>query len=333
MPQTFTSNRVVFSKGKQKSFILRAERFLKTNPEGLAKILGLSPRTIRDWKREKFSMSLLGVKTLSKLLSQKLPLKIKIEKPFWYVYKGAKKGGVAHYKKYGRVGGDPKYRAKKWREWWETEGKLKDMPIFHPLPFKKPKPSVELAEFIGIMMGDGGMSRWQIRITLHHLDDLAYGKYVVKLIRKLFGVSPSVYHLPKYSVNDITVSRVRMVQYLNSLGLPIGNKIKQQLDIPDWIKMNKNFSVACVRGLIDTDGSIFTHRYRVSGKFYSYKKLCFFSASRSLLLSAYNILKEQGLHPRLSQHKDVRLDSVADMERYFRVVGSHNPKHLRRYKI
>ena len=116
MPQPVIPDRVVFPKGKQKSFILRAERFLKTNPEGLAKILRLSPRTIRDWKREKFTMSLLGVKTLSQLLGRKLPLKIKIKQPFWYVYKGAKKGGVAHYKKYGRVGGDPKYRAKKWRE-------------------------------------------------------------------------------------------------------------------------------------------------------------------------------------------------------------------------
>ena len=38
-----------------------------------------------------------------------------------------------------------------------------------------------------------------------------------------------------------------------------------------------------------------------------------------------------GMNPRLSQDKDVRLDNVKDMQKYFQSVGSHNPKHLKRY--
>jgi len=43
-------------------------------------------------------------------------------------------------------------------------------------------------------------------------------------------------------------------------------------------------------------------------------------------------MKNLGLNPRFSQNKDVRLDSVSDMKKYFGIVGSHNPKHLKRYE-
>ena len=118
---------------------------------------------------------------------------------------------------------------------------------------------------------------------------------------------------------------------MEKLGLKQGNKIKQQVDIPNWIKRNKGYSVSCVRGLIDTDGSVFNHRYKVGGKYYSYKKLAFTSYSQPLRQSVFNVLKNKGLSPRFAQDKDVRLDSIRDMKKYFQVFSSHNPKHLKRY--
>jgi len=29
---------------------------------------------------------------------------------------------------------------------------------------------------------------------------------------------------------------------------------------------------------------------------------------------------------------DVRLEGIADMQKYFSLVGTHNPKHLKRYR-
>ncbi len=74
------------------------------------------------------------------------------EDPFWYTTKAGKLGGDAAYKKYGVVGGDQEFRKKKWLEWWEEMGKLDSTFPLHPLPFRKPEKSVELAEFIGTMM-------------------------------------------------------------------------------------------------------------------------------------------------------------------------------------
>ena len=111
-------------------------------------------------------MDLKALKILCKKTGLKFPSDIKLRDKYWYVTKGASRGGVAALKKYGRVGGDPEYRKKKWYEWWEA---------------------------------------------------------------------------------------------------------------------------------------------------------------------VFNILKDVGLNPRLAQSRDVRLDSVKDMQRYFQFIGSHNPKHLQRY--
>ena len=196
----------------------------------------------------------------------------------------------------------------------------------------KPIPSEALAEFVGIMMGDGGMSKYQATISLNHITDLEYSSFVSNLITELFEYTPSIYHKPEKSVLDIVMSRIEIVDFLHTLGLPIGDKIRQHLDIPDWIKQKSTFTIACIRGLIDTDGSIFAHTYISKGRNYSYKKLSFTSASESLVHSVYSLLSELGFHPRISHNgKDVRLESVADMKRYFEVISSHNPKHLNRY--
>lgn len=232
--------------------------------------------------------------------------------------------------KYGGVPVNEHDRKARWEIWWKTEGRFRKYPILQAKKVFVPKDSEDLAEFFGIMMGDGGMSSYQTTISLHHVYDLAYSKFVVRLIEKLFKLKPSVHHRPEDSINEIVVSRKALVDYLHSRGLPIGNKVRQQFDIPKWIKENPKYLAACVRGLVDTDGSVFTHSYVVNGKRYSYKKLSFCSHSRPLQISAAKALADAGLHPRVTKY-DVWLDSKADVMKYLSVISTHNPKHLKRY--
>jgi hypothetical protein len=325
-------DRIRFPAGKQTEFIDNV--IIKTGGvTAIAATLKVSTRTIRDWRQEKFTMSYETLKTMSHLYKIPIPKNIQHEKKFWYVTKGARQGGLASYKKQGGAIGDPVVRAQKWREWWEKEGKRKTMPAnFYPLPFTRAEKSVELAEFIGIMMGDGGMTNRQLIITLNHITDLAYSRFVVRLIKKLFHITPAVYHVPRNSVNNIVISRSGLITYLHSLGLPIGHKIRQNLDMPDWIKENSDYTIACIRGLVDTDGSVFTSRYKVNGKQYSYKKISFCSASPALVKTVREFLQNRGLHIRVKQGRDIRIESVADVARYMRGIGSHNPKHWKRYR-
>ncbi len=299
--------------------------------QGLSRMLGVHMRTLSDWKREKFSMPLGAVRYICRESDASFPSNAKIQDQYWYIHEAARKGGEAVIKKYGRVPVDKEFRDRKWREWWNKNGASNLPAAFKKLPLFKPKYSKELAEFFGIMMGDGGMSKRQISITLHHTDDLAYSKFVMRLIKKLFRISPSIRHIPKSSANSIVVSRTNLVSYLHLKGLPIGNKIKQGLDIPGWIKRNHKYFIPCIRGLVDTDGCIFINKYKVNGRWYAYKKLCLTSGSKPLRDTACAMLQKLGFKPQVTQEYDIRLNSQADVVRYFRLIGSHNPKHLKKY--
>lgn len=195
----------------------------------------------------------------------------------------------------------------------------------------RPKKSTELAEFIGIMIGDGNIAKYQVKISLHRIDDYEYSLFVSNLITRLFGINPHIQPRKRNLADDLVISRIELVEFLQELGLPLGNKIKSLINIPGWITNNPDFLTACIRGLVDTDGCIFDHSYHSKGKRYCYKKLDFTSASDALRNSVYEYFRELGMHPRFSSRSGVRIESKADIELYFKLISSNNPKHLNRY--
>jgi len=325
--------RILFKKGEQQKFM---EKILsEISVAKAAKICNLSERTIRDWRREKFLMQKNAMLKLCKATNTPEPKNLEEKTDFWYAIKGAKLGGImgsaACIKKYGCVGGPN--RKKAWNKWWDEKGKFNDSFLFRRKPIRKPPKSSELAEFFGIMLGDGGISARgkQIHITLNCFDDTEYIKYVCNIIEKLFKRKPGICERKNDSVFVISVSSMDLIDYLVKLGLRKGNKIKLQVDIPDWIKNNKFYSIACVRGLVDTDGCVFNHKYKVKGKFYNYIKLSFTSYSQPMRKSVYSILYSLGIKSRLFSYRDVRIDSQEDMKKYFKIIGSSNQKHLNKY--
>ncbi|OGZ71646.1 MAG: hypothetical protein A2998_01050 [Candidatus Staskawiczbacteria bacterium RIFCSPLOWO2_01_FULL_37_25b] len=325
--------RILFKKGDQQKFI---GKILAEIPiANAAKFCGLSERTIRDWRREKFLMNKDAMVKLCKATGIRWPKNIEKKDDFWYAVKGAKLGGIMGsavcIKKYGCIGGPN--RIKGWKKWWNTRGKFLDNGLFKRKHINKPRRSKLLAEFIGIMLGDGGISAKgkQIHITLNSRDDAEYIKYVCSSIEKLFKRKPGICKRKSQSVFVITVSSMDLIDYLTKLGLKKGNKIKLQVDIPDWIKNKRSYSIACVRGLIDTDGCIFNHRYKVNNKFYNYKKLAFACYSQPMRKSVFNILYSLNIKSRMFSYRDVRIDSQEAMKKYFKIIGTSNPKHLKRY--
>lgn len=247
-------------------------------------------------------------------------------------FPASSKGGRAVYAKYGQIG-DPEIRKKKWREWWNAKGKFQAHPILgHQKKIRIPSRSPKLAEFVGIMMGDGGITHRQICITLNGEDDAEYVLFVDGLICDLFGVTPSIHKRRDQKAVDIKIFRTKLVRFSRSIGLKVGNKLKQNLDVPRWIMRDRSFQEACLRGLFDTDGCTVIHRYKSKGKIYIYKKWHFSSASPSLLDSVAEILQAFDFKPRIDHNgRRVWLDAQADVARYFKVIGTSNPKHQRRF--
>lgn len=316
--------RMSFKKGELRLFIQSAEQKLRLNLKEIADLLKISSRTLSDWKREKFNPDSVTINKLSKLSSLSIP-KYKILDKYWYVNKGAKIGGIKAYKLYGLLG-NKKTRAKGgWMSWIKRKNDP-DLWKKYLNTFSKPQESEELAEFIGIMLGDGGLTRGQITIYLSSITDRKYAKYVIALIKKLFGLSASMSEVKKSHVLRIGISGINVVKYLVEKGLIIGNKVRLQVGVPDWIWKNNGYIKSCIRGLIDTDGCFVIHRYIVKEKKYQYPKMSFSNKSEPILNFVYQGLKKLGYNPKRTIEFDVWLHNQNEVMRYFDEIGVNNIK-------
>lgn len=264
-----------------------------------------------------------------------MPAGVQWRDRFWYTKKAAKKGGQATYSKYGTVGGDSKNRKKKWREWWEKEGKFKDSNLSEnsARSIKYPTHSSDLAEFVGIMIGDGSITDYQVSVSLNPSSDRHYIDFVSDLFISLFDVTPSIYKKKNSNCVDLVVSRKKLVEFCEDIGLVRGNKLEKGLDIPEWIFSSKEWEKSCVVGIFDTGGCIFLEKHLRENNTYSYPKMSFISRSIDLRLSLKKILNNFGLSPRLRNDREVKLENTPDIKRYFLEFGSHNKKHLNRFEL
>lgn len=181
--------------------------------------------------------------------------------------------------------------------------------------------TAKLAEFFGVMLGDGHVSHYQIVITLG-TKEINYINHVRFLIEDIFHVLPSV-SIRKTGYRDIYLGSVEMTQWLKNHGLA-SNKIMAQVDVPRWIFAKMTFMNAFLRGFFDTDGSVYKLRYGL--------QISFTNLSRPILVSLQSMLSQLGYKPsRISANK-VYLTKVSDTKRFFTEVKPKNSKHTRRYK-
>lgn len=333
MLKLYVSDRIIFNPiKKQGQFLNSVKEKLGFSWSELAKMLNLNERTVRDWACNKKHMSYDSAVYLSKRSDIALDKNIKILSWKEHTKKAGRLGGISNININGRVGGNETYRKAKWKKWWEEEGQYIKNSITHSFNISLPEMSVDLAEFVGIILGDGGITTYSVTVTLSS-NEIKYISHVKNLFYKLFRIRVKVYFRKRAKAVDIVAQRKQLVDFCLELGLVKGNKIRQKIDIPDWIKKDESFARACVRGLIDTDGCFFTHRFVVNGKKYSYMKMAFTSASMSLVLSVVEILDNMGINIRISKnHKDVRIESIQSLRRYVKEVGSNNHKHLQKIK-
>lgn len=314
-------DKILFRSGELRSFIVSVQEKMGLDANGIALLLAVSARTIRDWRREKFNPSKDAILKLSKLSGLELPI-YKILPQYWYVYKGAKLGGKRRYELYGVVG-TIQDRSKGGKASWNKRKNNPTLLVKYTKTILEPEDSVDLAEFIGIMLGDGGLTHFQCSVYLNSETDKEFAYYVRDLVLKLFGVTPKIYVHKKHKVWRVSISSVNLVKYLTSKGLSIGDKVRLQAGVPSWIWLKPEYIKACIRGLIDTDGSFIIHQYKIKGKEYSYPRLTFSNRSKPLLDFVYKGLKKLGFNPRI-QRDEVCLYNQNEVKRYLEVIGVNN---------
>lgn len=188
-----------------------------------------------------------------------------------------------------------------------------------------PNFSDKLAEFFGIMLGDGHLASGQIWVAINNNTDRKYRPYVRDLLKSLFGVDPGCSYRKKEDMKNLFLSSVDLIRYLEGKGLYATNKVKAQVDIPSWILKKDSYKKSFLRGFFDTDGSIYSLRFGV--------QMAFTNRALPLLKSTRDILISLGYSPSKISRYRVYLTRKPDLYKYITEIGFGNPKHLERAKI
>lgn len=331
--------RVKFKKGMQCKLLVD---FFESNLFSwleIAKKLNISSRTLSDWKKEKYNMSNIALEELLKISGKKMYIPpLKILPDYWSIEKAARKGGRATAEKYGGPG-TPEGRKKGGKE---SQLKRKLFPdLYQNCNLRKiiniPHKSSELAEFIGIFLGDGGISNAsQITITFNKKNDRGYSRKVKKIIENLFDIKPVIYKFASpqsKNVLRLVASSANLVDFLDKNGIKKGSKVKNQVDVPSWIKKNLEFSKRCLRGLVDTDGGGYYHRHMSNGCKSLNIGLCFTNKSVPLLNFAKKTLERLNFNPKISfGGYNVFLYRESEVLRYEKEIGFSNLYQKERIK-
>jgi len=198
----------------------------------------------------------------------------------------------------------------------------------------EPVKNEELAELIGIILGDGSLycnsekGVYALKIAGDGKNEQKYMDFVKSLIEKTFHIDPK----KEIRKNEIFISvySKEIILRLEELGLKRGNKKINNIGIPVWIKQDKNLLKSCIRGLIDTDGSIFKMSKRDSNLY----RISFKNKARKLLDDVREGLLLLNFSPsKIIQGEQIFISRKENIKRYINEVKFHNPKHIKRSPV
>ena len=193
----------------------------------------------------------------------------------------------------------------------------------------------KVAEFVGILLGDGQISNNLVGITTNGVDDREYIKYLLKLIKDLFNFEVKVRTRKNDKAVDIKIYSKNIVNYFLSLGMIRSPKWKRAT-IPERL-MNKKFGKFILRGYFDTDGCVaFTKRTdRRNQKLYPRLEMKFSPSPMQKqfveLLKMYNFnFREYPIYKENRGRSLIRLNGIPQIEKWMKTIGTSNPKHYRK---
>ena len=185
---------------------------------------------------------------------------------------------------------------------------------------KLPRKSKDLAEFVGILLGDGDLTRYQVSVTLNSIVDHDYIDFVLKLMQKLFPeTSPKIKEKEHCTV--VYLSSRLVVDFLKKMQIMSGKPY-----VPEWIFTKKQYTIACIRGLVDTEGSVGFKVYNKRKYPTIYRQLAFTSRNPVLLRFVSDELYKLNFKCTRSLIKNIYLSNDVEIDKYRSIIGFHNPK-------
>lgn len=206
------------------------------------------------------------------------------------------------------------------------------------------------AEMVGVLIGDGCISRYQTKegrtrtfllFSGHSENDVSYYKNtIVPIFQKEFGVTGRLYARKDAKTLTYWVGNKEVINYFLNLGIPLGKK-SAKIKIPAVIRQDPILLKACIRGIFNTDGCIY-RRYSKKcpsqrKKYRNYGVIQFKMKSRDLLNQIRNALVGIGY----KTNKITKVDAVYVLrithQHYVRLFmddfSINHPYHLGRFNM
>jgi intein/homing endonuclease len=210
-------------------------------------------------------------------------------------------------------------------------------------------PSEELAEFIGILTGDGFINHYSDKNS--YIIDIAGSKkldkdylevYVKNLMKGLFNIECKIYCKKNQDAIEVRILSKGLHNYLLLIGFKSGKK--EQIGIPNWVIENENLMASFVKGLIDTDGSLMLTK-KPSRKSIFYPIISIKVKSKILVRQTGNFLENFGFKVNIIEDelridkrgfKDTLISSVIlsgreNLDLWMAKISFRNKKHLDKY--
>lgn len=326
--------RVIFPKWKQKEFLLFSKKELKLTWPEFAKKLNVNRKTLE--KPYRYEMCSLPYITFIKIIKLRKLLRKDILKRYeakvidFIPVMGRSSFGERRVKlpvlKIIYKNPIPKFNT--------SQIEISKYDEYKNLKFPD-KLTPDLAEEIGIHVGDGFLSKrkneYRLKGNKHDEKDY-YNSFIKNLYKKLFNLDLNIREYE--TTYGFELCSLGFWEFKNKiLKLPAGRK--DNMKLPEIVKVNdRNVLCAFIRGVFDTDGYI-TFKSRYGFKKY-YPDIGIAMLSRDLINGIAEILHMLGLKPYKYQDKlgywHITLNGYDRLEKYYKLVGWHNPKHLRKVK-
>lgn len=174
-------------------------------------------------------------------------------------------------------------------------------------------PSPELAYITGMAIGDGNISNpngraYRLRITC----DIAYPGIMARIVSYLKVLFPKnkigITVRPRNCI-DISIYN-KQINTLFGWDMHSGKKIDQIIKIPDWIYRDRVFTIRFIKGLFESDGSVYFDRTYKMANLVSYNAeiidFAFLEISKlGFMPRRYKILQKNHIKHTLRVSKDV----------------------------
>lgn len=193
--------------------------------------------------------------------------------------------------------------------------------------------SESLAEFVGILIGDGYLhsnkKKYTIGVVGSPKTDVEYFTRVQNLIQDTFGLTTKI-HERERALRLVFGSKAIFTFLTNTVGLAHGPKKGEAVTIPKSILLKELTTNAVLRGIFDTDGSIFFSDKKGSP---NYPTIELTTTSGVLATQIAEILAKKGYRVRPRKHRPgnnlvinrVALYGKKNMKRWFEEIGFTNP--------